>query len=118
MDETKILVQKIIEGIQERKGKRITVVNMTKLEAICRYFVICEGTSNTQILSIEESVNNYVRAQSNEKPLAVDGLNNALWVVMDYGEIMVHIFEHETRAFYNLEHLWSDAILTDVPDLE
>ena len=118
MDETEVLVQKIVEGIQEKKGKRIIIVNMTKLEAICRYFVICEGTSNTQILAVENSVKVYVREQINEKPFAVDGLNNALWIAMDYGEVMVHIFERETRAFYDLEHLWSDAILTEVPDLE
>lgn len=118
MDETEVLVQKITEGIQEKKGKRITVVNMTKLEAICRYFVICEGTSNTQILAIESSIKDYVRDNVGVKPFAVDGLSNALWVAMDYGEVMVHIFERETRAFYNLEHLWSDATLTDVPDLE
>ncbi|HEY5499657.1 MAG TPA: ribosome silencing factor [Bacteroidales bacterium] len=118
MDETKVLVQKIVEGIQEKKGKQIKIVNMTKLEAICRYFVICEGTSNTQILAIEDSVKEYVRDKINEKPFAVDGLNNALWIAMDYGDVMVHLFEHETRTFYDLEHLWSDAILTDVPDLE
>ena len=118
MDETEILVQKIAEGIQEKKGRQITVVNMTKLEAICRYFVICEGTSNTQILAIENSIKDYVRENAGVKPFAVDGLNNALWVAMDYGEVMVHIFERETRVFYNLEHLWSDATLTDIPDLE
>jgi len=118
MDETKVLVQTIVEGIQEKKGKKITLVNMTKLDAICRYFVICEGSSNTQIVAIEDSVKVYVREHINEKPFAVDGLNNALWVAMDYGDVMVHIFERETRSFYDLEHLWSDAILTGIPDLE
>jgi len=118
MDETKILVQNIVEGIQEKKGKKIMLVNMTKLDGICRYFVICEGTSNTQIVAIEDSVKDYVREHINEKPFAVDGLNNALWVAMDYGDVMVHIFERETRSFYDLEHLWSDAILTGIPDLE
>lgn len=118
MNETEKLVKTIVEGIQERKGKRITVVNMTKLEAICRYFVICEGTSNTQILAIEDSVKEYAREHAGAKPFAEDGLKNAWWIAMDYGEVMVHIFEHEARAFYDLEHLWSDAILTDIPDLE
>jgi ribosome-associated protein len=118
MSESKLLVDKIVEGIQERKGKRITVVDMTKLEAICRYFVICEGTSNTQIGAITDSVKDYVRINTGEKPFAIDGLANALWIVMDYGDVMVHIFERETRAFYNLEHLWSDAKLTELPDME
>jgi len=118
MNETEKLVKTIVEGIQERKGKRITIVNMTKIEAICRYFVICEGSSNTQILAIEDSVKNYVIEHADLKPFAEDGVNNALWIAMDYGEVMVHIFERETRVFYDLEHLWSDAKLSDVPDVE
>jgi ribosome-associated protein len=118
MNESKNLVDKIVEGIQEKKGKRITVVDLTKLEAICRYFVLCEGTSNTQILAITDSVKDYVREKAGTKPFATDGLRNALWIAMDYGDVMVHVFERETRAFYDLEHLWSDAKLTEVPDLE
>jgi ribosome-associated protein len=118
MDETQRLVQTIIEGIQEKKGKHIVVADMTKLEAICRYFVICEGTSNTQILAVADSVKDYVRDNAGVKPYATDGFTNALWIAMDYGDIMVHVFERETRAFYHLEHLWSDAILTEIPDLE
>jgi iojap-like ribosome-associated protein len=118
MNETEKLVKAVVEGIQERKGKRITVVNMTKLDAICRYFVICEGSSNTQILAIEDSIKDYVRDNMGARPFAEDGLANALWIAMDYGEVMVHIFERETRAFYDLEHLWADAKLTEVPDLE
>ena len=107
MKEKNVLVQKIVEGIQERKGKKITVVNLSKLDAPARYFVLCEGTSNTQILAITESVKVYVRENTGESPFA-----------MDYGDVMVHIFERETRQFYNLEHLWADAKLTDVPDME
>lgn len=118
MNETKFLVDKIVEGIQERKGKNITLVDMTKLDAPCRFFVICEGTSNTQILSITDSVRDYVRINANEKPFAIDGVQNALWIAIDYGDVMVHVFERESRAFYNLEHLWSDAKLTELPDLE
>lgn len=118
MDETKLLVDKIVEGIQEKKGKRITVVDMTKLDAACLYFVICEGTSNTQILAITDSVKEYVRNQTGERPIAVDGVQNALWIAMDYGDVMLHVFERETRQFYNLENLWSDAKLTEITDLE
>jgi len=118
MNETESLVKKIVEGIQEKKGKRITIVNMTKLEAVCRYFVICEGTSQTQILAIADSVKDFVNKNASLKPFAIDGLNNALWVAMDYGDVMVHVFESQTREFYNLEHLWNDAKLTDIPDLE
>ena len=118
MNETELLIEKIVEGIQEKKGKRINIINMTNLEAICRYFVICEGTSNTQILAIADNVKEYVNKNANAKPLATDGLRNSIWVAMDYGDVMVHIFENEARSFYNLENLWNDAKLTEVPDLE
>lgn len=117
MTETEILVNRIKEGIQEKKGKRITIVDMTDIEAICSYFVICEGTSNTQIMAITESIQDYVRKTTGEKPFATDGLSNATWIVMDYGDVIVHVFEPAARTYYNLEHLWSDAKLTDLPDL-
>jgi ribosome-associated protein len=118
MDETKELVQRVVEGIQEKKGKHITVVDLTQLDAACRYFVLCEGSSNTHILAITDSVSDYVRTTTGSKPFATDGQRNALWVAMDYGDVMVHIFERETREFYNLEHLWSDAKLTAITDME
>lgn len=117
MTETEILVNRIKEGIQEKKGKRITIVDMTDIEAICSYFVICEGTSNTQIMAITESIQDYVKKTTGEKPFATDGLINATWIVMDYGDVIVHVFEPAARTYYNLEHLWSDAKLTDLPDL-
>lgn len=112
------LLEKIVTGIQERKGKRITIVDLTKLDAICEHFVICEGTSNTHILSVVDSIKDVVREELSIKPYAVDGTINALWIAMDYGDIMVHVFEKESRQYYNLEHLWSDAKLSEVPDLE
>lgn len=118
MTETENLVRNITEGIQKKKGKRITIANLTKLEAICSYFVICEGTSNTQITAVTDSILEHVRENAGEKPFATDGLENATWVAIDYGDVIVHIFSPEARAYYDLEHLWSDAILTDIPDLE
>lgn len=117
MNETGQLLNKIIEGIQEKKGRNITTVDMTDIEAVCDFFVICEGTSNTHIMAINDSIEEYVRKNTGEKPFASEGIENATWIVMDYGNILVHIFERQTRAFYNLEHLWSDAKLTDIDDL-
>jgi len=117
MTKTETLVQRIKEGIQEKKGKNITIVDLTGLEAICDYFVICEGTSNTQIMAITNSIEEYVRKTTGEKPFATDGLANATWIAMDYSDVIVHIFEPSSRSFYNLEHLWSDANLTEIPDL-
>jgi len=117
MRETNSLVNRIKEGIQEKKGKNIVIVDMTRLEAVCSYFVICEGTSNIHISAITDSIRDYVKKTTGEKPFAMDGMENSTWIVMDYGEVMVHVFERENRAFYDLEHLWSDAKLTVLPDV-
>lgn len=117
MIESKEIVEKIVEGIQELKGKKIVIVDMTMLsDRACDYFVIAEGTSSTHVNAITDSVRRYVREQIQVKPYAVDGQDNALWVAFDYGQILVHIFDPETRAFYDIEHLWEDAVLTEIPD--
>lgn len=119
MSETKTLVQKITEGIQEKKGKNIVVADLTSIgDTICRYFVICQGNSPSQISAIVDSVKEYVRKETDIKPYAIDGLRNAQWVAMDYSDVMVHVFLPEVRDFYNLEHLWADAKLTTIPDLD
>ena len=113
------IVEKIVEGIQEKKGKRITIVNLTKLpDAPCCYFVICEADSVVQVNAVALSVRDYVRDTIRVKPYAIDGLENCHWVAMDYGDVLVHIFLPEVREFYNLEHLWADAQLTSIPDLD
>ena len=87
-------------------------------DAAFRYFVICEGTSTTQVKTIGESVIDYVRDNAKIKPYAYDGFKNNQWIAVDYGEILVHIFLPETREFYNLEQLWADAKLTQIEDLD
>ncbi|MCR5498706.1 MAG: ribosome silencing factor [Paludibacteraceae bacterium] len=118
LDETELLVDKIVEGIQEKKGTQITVVNMSKLENyVFRYFVICQGNSNTHVCSIADEVKDYVREQIKVKPFAIDGYNNAQWIAIDYGEIILHVFLPEIREFYSLETLWEDAEIKQIPDL-
>ena len=118
MDETKQLLDKIVEGIQEKKGEKIVTMDMSQLENfVCRYFVICQGKSNTHVSSIADSVKDYVREKLKIKPFATDGYANAQWIAMDYGDIMVHVFQSEPRDFYRLESLWADAIITEIPDL-
>ena len=119
MNETERLIQQITEGIQDKKGKNIVIADLTKIEdTICKYFVICQGNSPSQVTAIVESVKDFARKESNAKPLAIDGLRNAEWVAMDYADILVHVFLPEARNFYNLETLWADAKLTQVPDLD
>lgn len=109
----------IIEGIQERKGSDITVVDMSDINsAATEAFVICQGTSSTHTAAIAECVEEYVREHSGIKPYGIDGAEGSDWVVMDYGNVWVHIFLEETRRRYNLEELWSDAKITKIPNLD
>ena len=85
---------------------------------ICRNFVICQGNSPTQVEAIAESVGDVCRMELKEKPAHVVGLENAQWVAMDYTDVLVHIFLPDVRQYYDLEHLWDDAQLTRIPDLD
>jgi ribosome-associated protein len=119
MNETTTLIEKIIEGIQEKKGKQIVVADLNEIEdTICKYFIICQGNSPSQVLAIVDSIKEHVRKETGTKAYAIDGQRNAQWVAMDYSDVIVHIFLPEVRHFYNLEHLWADAKLTDIPDLD
>ena len=119
MEQALQLVNTITKGIQEKKGANIVVANLKGIEgAICNYFIICQGNSPAQVEAITESIGDMARTQLSEKPLKVAGLENAQWVAMDYGDVMVHVFLPDIRAYYDLEHLWEDAALTHIPDLE
>ena len=119
MIQTEQVLEKVVEGIQERKGKRTVSVDMSQLQdAPCSYFVIAEGDSRVHVNAIAESVKDWVRDEIKVKPYAVDGVENAEWIAMDYGDIIVHIFQREARAFYDIEHLWEDAKLTEFEDLD
>lgn len=119
MDGIQNLIEKIKEGIQEKKGKNIVIADLTNIEdTICNYFIICQGNSPSQVSAIVESIREFARKGANCKPFSIDGLRNAEWVAMDYADVLVHVFLPEARAFYNLEHLWADAKLTQIPDLD
>lgn len=118
-ENTELLLRQVIEGIQEKKGKEIVVVDLSGIAGcICNYFVICEGNSPNQVSAIAESIKDYVRKNAYIKPIAIDGEKNAQWIAMDYGDIIVHIFLPEIRAYYQLENLWNDAKLTHIPNLD
>ena len=118
-ESTELLLQQVIEGIQEKKGKDIIVADLRNIAGcICNYFVICEGNSPNQVSAIAESIKDYVRKNAYIKPIAIDGEKNAQWIAMDYGDIIVHAFLKEIRAYYQLENLWNDAKLTHIPNLD
>lgn len=120
MNETSIeqFVDTIVKGMQEGKAKRIVSVDMQKLEAPCVFFVICEGTSSTHVATITTEIKKIVSEMLNIKPFVVDGLEAANWVAMDYGQVVVHVFQPEAREFYDIEHLWSDAKLKEFADID
>ncbi len=119
MDETQQLVKAITEGIQEKKGKQIVVADLRNIgDTICQYFVICQGNSPSQVEAIADSIVEFTRKKEQVKPAAIDGLRNAEWVAMDYSDIIVHIFLPAAHDFYDIEHLWEDAKLTYLPDID
>ncbi len=100
----------IIQGIQEKKGENITVLDLKNVEnAVADYFVICQGNSDTQVRSIADSVQDETVKNIKEKPFSVEGVQNAEWVLIDYFNVVVHIFLRDLRDFYALEELWGDA---------
>ncbi len=119
MNATEKLVSHIIDGIQEKKGRGIVVADLSQIDtAPCESFVVCTCGSPQQVDAVTDSVEKFARENAGEKPAAIAGRENALWVAMDYGNVMVHIFVEEARAHYDLEHLWDDATLRNVPDLD
>lgn len=119
MEQSTQLVESITKGIQEKKGSNIVIADLKGIDgAICHYFIICQGNSPAQVEAITESVGEFARKELQEKPTAIAGLENAQWVAMDYTDVMVHIFLPDFREYYDLEHLWDDATLTHIPDLD
>jgi len=109
-NEIEKIVDNVIEGIRGKKGKEIVCINLSALEnSICRYFIICHGDSNTQVSAIALGIEKVMEQKLNEKVWRKQGLENAHWVLLDYIDVVVHIFQKEFRDFYNLEELWADG---------
>ena len=118
LDASDILLETIINGIQEVKGKDINILDLTKIEtAVCKYFVICSGTSSTHVSSISENIRKFVSKEIKEKPWSTEGKDTSEWVLMDYSDIVVHVFQNQIREFYNLEDLWGDAEIRTLENL-
>jgi len=116
--DTEKLVISIIEGIHKKKGKEVISLNLSKLDnAVCKYFIICHGESNTQVDALADSVEDTVREMTGEKVWHKEGKNTATWILLDYSDVVVHIFQKTYRDFYKLEDLWADAKLTKHEDI-
>lgn len=112
-----LLIEGITNGIFEKKGIHVVKLDMRNLEnRVCDYFIICHANSTTQVDALSYSVIETARKSAGEKPLHKEGLENCFWVLLDYGSVIVHIFQEEYRNFYNLEGLWADAVREVVMD--
>jgi ribosome-associated protein len=108
--ETEQLIDAIVEGIQRKKGLEIIKIDLTKINHTeCKYFIICHGNSSTQVDAIAHSVEDTVKELIGQSPWHIDGYRNSIWILLDYADIMVHVFQKESRQFYDLENLWADA---------
>ena len=107
------LISFIIHGIEEVKGVDINLLDLREIEnTVCDYFIICNGTSNTHVNAIVSSIQKTVSKAIKDKPWHVEGSENAEWVLMDYVNIVVHVFQKQIRDFYDIEGLWGDAKVT------
>tara|TARA_B100001109_G_C18864691_1_gene476361 strand:+ start:9312 stop:9689 length:378 start_codon:yes stop_codon:yes gene_type:complete len=105
----------IIKGIQEKKGENIRILDLKSVDgAVTDYFIICDANSSTQINAIKDSIEEEVRKTIGEKPWHIEGTTNLEWVLIDYVDVVAHVFNPEKRAFFNLEGLWADAEIKEI----
>ena len=109
------LITHILQGIEEVKGKDIQILDLREIEnTVCDYFIICNGTSNTQVNAIVNSIQKTVSKAIKDKPWHVEGTENAEWILMDYVNVVVHVFQKHIREYYDIESLWGDAKTTTI----
>jgi ribosome-associated protein len=107
------LITAIIGSIEDVKGQNINILDLREIDnTVCDYFIICEGTSNTQVSAIVNTVQKKVSKELKDKPWHVEGLDNAEWVLIDYVNVVVHVFQKQIREYYDIESLWGDAKTT------
>ena len=117
-EESVILTEIAIQGMQEKKGIDIVCLDLRNLNhAVSDFFVICHGDSSTQVGAIADSVENEIRKATGEKPWHREGFENAEWILLDYVNVVVHVFQKSSRDFYKLEALWGDAEIQEVASL-
>lgn len=107
------LIALILQGMEEVKGQEIKLLDLREIEnTVCDYFIICNGTSNTHVNAIVGSIQKTVSKAIKDKPWHVEGSENAEWILMDYVNVVVHVFQKHIREYYDIEGLWGDAKVT------
>lgn len=119
MQNLTVLQTAIVDAIYDKKGKKIVVIDLENVESSpAPSMIVCQARSSSQVAAIADNVAEEVRKKLGIRPYATDGYRNAQWIIIDYGSVMVHVFQPETREFYRLEELWNDGITTELPDLD
>ena len=109
------LIAEIIKGIDDVKGEDVQLLDLREIEnTVCDYFIICSGSSNTQVKAISGSIQKVVSKSLKDKPWHIEGEVNSEWVLMDYVNVVVHIFQKQIREYYDIESLWGDAKITTI----
>ena len=110
------LIEKIVDGISDVKGQNIRMIDLRKIEnRLCDFYIICSGSSNTHVSAILESVKKKISKSLKEKPSHIEGEENAEWILLDYINVVVHIFQEQVREFYKIEELWGDCKINMIP---
>ena len=110
------IVRSAIEGVSDIKGANLVLLDLRGLDnAVCDFFIVAEAQSTTQVNAMADAVHKRVREEANDKPWHVEGAQQSEWVLMDYVSTVVHLFQREARAFYDLEGLWADAPSVALP---
>jgi len=116
--EKQLLIDKIVEAMQDTKGEDILIFDLSQIEnSVAQTFIICSGNSNTQVSAIAGNIEKKVRNDLQDRPWHVEGNENALWILLDYVSVVVHVFQRETREYYDIEELWGDAKITKIENL-
>ncbi|MDG1290825.1 MAG: ribosome silencing factor [Flavobacteriaceae bacterium] len=109
------LISNIITGIENVKGLDVRLLDLRDIEnTVCNYFVVCSGSSNTHVNAIVSAIQKTVSKELKEKPFHTEGSDNSEWVLIDYVNIVVHVFQKHIREYYNIEELWGDAKTTEI----
>jgi len=110
------IVRSAIEGVSDIKGENLVLLDLRGLDnAVCDFFIVAEAQSTTQVNAMADAVHKRVREEANDKPWHVEGTQQSEWILMDYVSTVVHLFQREARAFYDLEGLWADAPSVALP---
>ena len=109
------LISKIVDCIDNVKGLDVSILDLRDIEnTVCKYFVVCTGSSNTHVSAIVNAIKKNVSKELREKPFQTEGNENAEWVLIDYINVVVHVFQKQIREYYNIEELWGDAKTTKI----